>query len=392
MASPPSTGGLSGSTRADTSFGELDTAYRGAKHKDSRTSLQSTLPPSLYARSEAGLLSVKSRYEDFEPHHNCQSARSVKHGRFGNCVSVTIFIFALFSTAFSLIFLILALLGPTFRGIRSEGGPLTPGTAAFITSLFARLIELSFVSVVIAFIGQALARRAFKLENRRGVTLAEMSMRTWVMQPGTVFTQWESVKYAGVTLLGAISLLAALLALLYTSAATALVQPQLKFPDWTHQEMQGIVSMSFANSEAVKHGCSNPNVLNYGDGPAATEDELLTCLQIEHAAMSYHNYHSWLEIWTEELGKGNGSSLLAKRPPGYALYTDNTTIVAPWIERNDVTTVNETRYVNNVTMAMPHVGVIQAAQDPINRIVQPAEVEGATYNIRAAVPSPKINV
>ena len=40
------------------------------------------------------------------------------------------------------------------------------------------MIELSFVTVVVAFVGQALARRAFKEEVARGVTLAEMSMRS----------------------------------------------------------------------------------------------------------------------------------------------------------------------------------------------------------------------
>lgn len=389
MASPPSTGGLSGSTRADTSFGEFDTSYKGAKHKDSRTSLQSTLPPSLYARSDAGLLSVKSRYEDFEPQHNCQSAREVKHRRLGNYVSITILTLAVFSTAFSAVFLVIALYSPFYgRKIRSSGGQFTPASAAFLTSLFARLIELSFVTVVVAFIGQALARRAFKLETVRGITLAELSMRTWIMQPGTLFTQWESVKYAGITFLGATSLLAALFALLYTTAATALVQPQLKFPDWQPQVMQGIVKMNFANSVEVGEECIIPNSLSTLKDDFSSE----TCLQVEHAAMAYHNYFSWLQAWTTMLGLGNSSINLVDRPPGYALYTDNTTIVAPWIRTQNVTAVNETRFVNNVTMAMPHVGIIQAAQDPINRIVQPQEVEGALYNIHAAVPSPMINV
>ena len=32
------------------------------------------------------------------------------------------------------------------------------------------------------------------------------------------------------------------------------------------------------------------------------------------------------------------------------------------------------RIINNVTMAMPHSGVFAAAQDPINAIVQPKEL------------------
>lgn len=152
--------------------------------------------------------------------------------------------------------------------------------------------------------------------------------------------------------------------------------------------MQGIVKMQFANSIEVKNECVLPHNLIYTSDTNAS----LTCLQEEHAAAAYHNYFSWLQTWTTILQIGNSSTDLGSRPPGYALYADNTTIAAPWIERKNVTAANETRWINNVTMAMPHMGVIQAAQDPVNQIVQPSEVEGAVYNIRAAVPSPMINV
>ena len=57
------------------------------------------------------------------------------------------------------------------------------------------------------------------------------------MQPGTILTHWESVRYAGITVLGVVSLLAALVALMYGTAATALVQPQLKYPHWNNVVM-----------------------------------------------------------------------------------------------------------------------------------------------------------
>lgn len=66
--------------------------------------------------------------------------------------------------------------------------------------------------------------------------------------------------------------------------------------------------------------------------------------------------------------------------------------MAPWINRQDVVPFDETRWVNNVTMAMPHVGVIQAAMDPINKLTQPDDLDGAQINIRASVPSPMVNV
>lgn len=86
----------------------------------------------------------------------------------------------------------------------------------------AKLIELSFVTSFVGFLGQVLSRRAFMKNQGRGITLAEMSMWRWVVQPGTLITHWEGVRYAGTTILGLLSLLAALLATLYTPAASAL--------------------------------------------------------------------------------------------------------------------------------------------------------------------------
>jgi hypothetical protein len=137
-------------------------------------------------------------------------------------VSITIVIICLFSTIFSGIFLGLALKGPRYgRRITTHGG-LTPGEAMVLTSVMAKLIELSFVTSFVAFLGQVLSRRAFMKEQGRGVTLSELSMWRWVVQPGTLITHWETAKYAGVTVLGLLSLLSAVLATLYAPAATAL--------------------------------------------------------------------------------------------------------------------------------------------------------------------------
>lgn len=209
------TGSMSDSTQFNESFGPYETPK--TVEQDSRISLQSTLPPpSTYARSEAGLLSARrSRYDDFEPQHRCQSTTGVKRRRFSSWVPIMILFLAAFSSVFSGIFLGIAL---KEASLPSRGGGLNPSTAAFLTTVFGKLIELSFVTVVVAFVGQALARRAFKLENARGVTLAEMSMRTWIMQPGTLLTNWESVRYAAISMLGMVSLLATVAAVLYTSA------------------------------------------------------------------------------------------------------------------------------------------------------------------------------
>jgi hypothetical protein len=54
-------------------------------------------------------------------------------------------------------------------------------------------------------------------------------MRSWIMQPGTLITHWEAVKYAGLTSLGGIALTTAVMATLYTTAADALGEAR----NWT---------------------------------------------------------------------------------------------------------------------------------------------------------------
>jgi hypothetical protein len=56
----------------------------------------------------------------------------------------------------------------------------------------------------------------------RGVTLSELSMWRWIVQPGTLILHPECAKYAGFSVLGILSLVSAVLATLYSSAATAL--------------------------------------------------------------------------------------------------------------------------------------------------------------------------
>lgn len=171
--------------------------------------------------------SIKSAYEtDFRPNQECPTTRDFYLSRW-SWISITIVIICLFSTIFSGIFLVLAIKAPRYgRSITSQG-KFKPADAIVLTSVMAKLIELSFVTSFVAFLGQVLSRRAFMKEQGRGVTLSELSMWRWVVQPGTLITHWETAKYAGVTVLGILSLLSAVLATLYAPAATALGKYQL---------------------------------------------------------------------------------------------------------------------------------------------------------------------
>jgi hypothetical protein len=98
---------------------------------------------------------------------------------------------------------------------------MAPSTASLLSAFFAKTIELSFVTVFVAFLGQVLTRRAL-MKHSSGITIADMSMRSWIMQPGTLITHWENVRHSGLTFLGMISLTTAIMAMLYTTAAETL--------------------------------------------------------------------------------------------------------------------------------------------------------------------------
>jgi hypothetical protein len=136
-------------------------------------------------------------------------------------VPITILVLAIYSTIFSGIYLVLALVKPRYGKRIGEDGGLAPSTASLLSALFAKTIELSYVTVCVAFLGQVLSRRAIT-KGSRGITISDMSMRTWIMQPGSLIVHWETVRYSALTILGVITLTATLVAMLYTTAAEAL--------------------------------------------------------------------------------------------------------------------------------------------------------------------------
>lgn len=120
-------------------------------------------------------------------------------------------------------------------------------------------------------------------------------------------------------------------------------------------------------------------------------------MQLEHAATAYHNYYAYLSKWSAVAKAGNGTSDLRNRPQGVATLNDTTKVTGSWIEqeRSDMAKLNETHghIIVNVTMAMPHAGVIGAARDSINSIMQPEDLDGqGVYRIHASVPSPVVYV
>jgi hypothetical protein len=112
----------------------------------------------------------------------CTTRRDI-HTTRGSWLSVTILILSVYSTVMSALWLVVALVQPRWGKAITSSGKLSPSTASLLSALFAKTIELSFVTVFVSFLGQVLSRRSF-VRTSKGMSIAEMSMRTWIIQPG----------------------------------------------------------------------------------------------------------------------------------------------------------------------------------------------------------------
>ena len=235
----------------------------------------------------------------------CRMRRPPQKSR-SSWLAVSILGLSIYSTAFSGAWLLIAIMEVRYGSTISTKGAMPITTASVLCAALAKSIELSFVTVFVTFIGQALSRQA--RFQPKGVTIAEMSMRSWVMQPGTMISHWESVRYAAATQLGVFSLLVALMAMIYTTASDALVTPVLKFGAIENRIMYGNVSTSFANTDYIQDHCKTPIQ------GAMDPDNNKTCIQIEHSAQAYHNYMQYLTTWVDNINSKNTSVTLTSRP------------------------------------------------------------------------------
>ena len=235
----------------------------------------------------------------------CRMRKRPEHDR-GSWLAVSILALSIYSTIFSAAWLLIPIIGVRYGKTVSTTRGMPISHLSTLYAAVAKSIELSFVTVFVAFVGQSLSKRA--RFQPKGITIAEMSMRSWVMQPGTMVSRWESVRYAAATRLGVLSLLVALMAMTYTTASDALVTPVLKFSDTEHRTMYGKVSTSFANTNYIMDQCNTPV------NPATDPENGRTCIQIEHSGQAYHNYMQYLTTWVDNIKSGNTSNNMTRRP------------------------------------------------------------------------------
>ena len=214
------------------------------------------------------MLTLQALLDGCPAKHDIHSSRK-------SWLSISILMLSIYSTVFSGIYLVIALVQPRYGRSILTGGRLSPSTASTLFALIAKTIELSFVTVFVTFLGQVLSRRSL-VKASRGVTIAELTMRTWVIQPGFMITHWQTLQHAGLTILGVITLTAAFMAMFYTTASDALVSPHLKYGSWKNQLMYSSVKTSYANAKYIANTCQTPVSLII-DADAGN-----TCLSVLH--------------------------------------------------------------------------------------------------------------
>ncbi|KAK7518575.1 uncharacterized protein IWZ02DRAFT_222253 [Phyllosticta citriasiana] len=334
-------------------------------------------------RKSAEAYFVKSETSGFLPPQACQARRHFFRTKW---ITVSIILLSIYSTAFSGIFLGIAIRKPDWPQIHDKGA-LTPSNSSLLTAVFAKTIELTFATAIVSFIGQVLSRRSLSVRTAgKGVSLAEMNMRNWVTQPGNMVVNWETVRYAGFSILGIISASGAVCAMLYTSASDALVQPQLRFNHEHPIDMFAEVYTNWANPSHLSEKCKSPIPLS--EDPTYRNS---SCMDISYAAQGYHDYQQYLSEWAIRAANSSVGDDKNSRVPAYSLWDSTVQVNGSWM---DITATEwNGRIINNVSLAMPHISVLQAAQHKNNGILQPEDLGGlGAYTLTASTPNPAVHV
>lgn len=191
-------------------------------------------------------------------------------------ISVWLLIMSLYSTIMSGIWLFVAVIQPRWGSTISTNGPIPLNTANLLTAIFAKTIEMSFVTLAMAFVGQVLTRRA--IATHEGMTMAEVTMRTWIAQPGAIFTNLGAARHVGHSLLGIMVLIATLVVMFYTTASDTMVRPKLQFSGWVQKDLNSTVWASYANPDYAASLCTTP--ITPAMDPVNAES---TCLGIQYS-------------------------------------------------------------------------------------------------------------
>jgi hypothetical protein len=96
-----------------------------------------------------------------------------------NFAALGLFATSIYSTIFSGLFMVIAIVKPRYGFTISDRGSFSPSSAALLTAFLAKTIELTFMMSFLAFLGQILSRRAMR---QQGIYLVNVAMRSWILQ------------------------------------------------------------------------------------------------------------------------------------------------------------------------------------------------------------------
>lgn len=272
-----------------------------------------------------------------------------------------LFALAIYSTILSGIWFLIAVIKPHYGiFISTTGGTISPSTASTVVAGIAKTIELTFVTVFLTCLGQFFTKQAFNSVSP-GISLADIQLKTMIVQPGTLVTQWRSYGLVWRSMLGLLSLLACVTAIFYTTASDALVSPVRSLHPAVPMNLHGNVQASIGNLYYVENNCPTP-ITNVED-PVYRGS---TCLAMQFAGTAYHNYMAYMTNWTSAAVGGNVT--LPNRPPPTAMLNDNVTVTGSWVDQINIY-AKDNRIISNVSMAIPHGGVVAASTLPINNLL-----------------------
>ncbi|RSL45255.1 hypothetical protein CEP54_014353 [Fusarium duplospermum] len=316
--------------------------------------------------------------------------------------AVSMLLLAIYSTALSGVWFVVSIIQPRWGFKISTTYGLSPSNAATLTALLGKTIEIASITVFISCIGQALTRRA-AAEKSTGITLADITIRNWIIQPGFIFTHHQTLAIAGRTILGALALLSLVVTILYTTASQALVSPKLKYGQWESRELTAPVHSYYGNHVDAGARCTRkrkPDPIknpNYPGDKAIYKDMALLCLGHELSYKSTRDLLAFKGLGSDAAIRHTEKGGTTPGTAGHTLLHDKAIMEATRVdtEFRDVAALYERwgRVVDNVTVSIPHPGVWSASRFPGNKILQPEDLSNVGgFYMKAAVVSPTLNI
>ncbi|KAH8654566.1 hypothetical protein BGZ60DRAFT_568372 [Tricladium varicosporioides] len=321
-------------------------------------------------------------------HHNREPLPDHSDIYFGKADwrSIANLLLAIYATLFSTISLAIAIWQPRYGKWISPTGHLKPSTADLLFSLLAKSIEIASAGLYISFLGQFLTRRSLQ---SRGISLADIALREWLIQPGFAIWNWGNLKNASTTVLGFASLLAAIAIYFFTAASNSLVSPHIALGKWETTQFLGQVRQNFGNVIVLKKDCWAPI-----DSLVDSQNIGESCVNVLASGLAHQDFNNYMKQWSKVImGGSNASSSLSFRPPATSSIFTDTKVQGSWVqESSSDISVNFAKYgrvVNNITLSMPHPVVYYSAQAEF-----PDPVKGTGFgehSVKASVVSPTSN-